>query len=137
MSGEQTDHTAPTLAHARNATIVCGTFGRIATTRSPGTTPSARSDAASDATLRSSSRHETSPSAPDSSPATIAHRASVAWRNAWSATFCRAPGNHSAPGIERRPSTRSYGTEARMSKKCQTALQKPSRSVTDQRHSDS
>ncbi len=61
MSGEQTDHTAPTLAHARNATIVCGTFGRIATTRSPGTTPSARSDAASDATWRSSSRHETSP----------------------------------------------------------------------------
>ena len=75
MSGEQTDHTAPTLAHARNATIVCGTFGRIATTRSPGATPSARSDAASDATWRSSSRHETSRSAPDSSPATIAHRA--------------------------------------------------------------
>ena len=137
MSGEQTDHTAPTLAHARNATMVCGMLGRIATTRSPGTTPSARSEPASAATWRSSSRHDTSSSAPASLPATIAGRASVAWRKTWSTRFSRAPGNHSAPGIERRPSTRSYGTEARMSKKCQIALQKPSRSVTDQRHSDS
>jgi hypothetical protein len=82
MSGEQTDQIAPTLAQARKATIVCGTLGRIATTRSPGTTPSVRSDAASAATWSRSSVHATSRSAPDSSPATMAGRTSVACRNA-------------------------------------------------------
>ena len=47
------------------------------------------------------------------------------------------PGNHCAPGISRRPSTRSYGVEACTSKNSQTAPQKPSRSSTDQRHSSS
>ena len=53
----------------------------------------------------------------------------------WAAKFRRAPGNHSAPGIVREPSTRSYGVSARISKKSQIDAQKPSRSVTDQRQS--
>ena len=48
-----------------------------------------------------------------------------------------APGNHSASGISREPSTRSYGACARISKKSQIDDQKPSRSVTDQRQSSS
>ena len=54
-----------------------------------------------------------------------------------SAKFSRAPGNHSAPGIDLEPSTCSYGVCARTSKKSQSDDQKPSRSVTDQRQSAS
>ena len=54
-----------------------------------------------------------------------------------SAKFRRAPGNHSAPGISREPSTCSYGTCARTSKKSQIEAQKPSRSVTDHSQSSS
>jgi len=47
MSGEQIDQIAPRLATARNATAVCGVFGRNAQTRSPRPTPSSASAAAS------------------------------------------------------------------------------------------
>ena len=53
------------------------------------------------------------------------------------AKFSRAPGNHSAPGIARDPSTRSYGVVARISKKSQIDDQKPSRSETDHCQSSS
>ena len=46
MSGEQLDHTAPTVAHARNAASVSGMFGMYDTTRSPGRMPIARKLAA-------------------------------------------------------------------------------------------
>ena len=46
----------------------------------------------------------------------------------------RAPGNHSAPGISRDASTAVVG--ASTPKKSQIAAQNPSRSSTDQRHSD-
>ena len=39
MSGEQLDQTAPMLAQARNAMLVCGVFGMQETTRSPAFTP--------------------------------------------------------------------------------------------------
>ena len=50
-----------------------------------------------------------------------------------SAQLISAPGNHSAPGISREPSTRSYGACVRISKKSQIAPQNASRSEIDQR----
>ena len=44
-SGEQLDQIAPIDAQARNAATASGMFGRYATTRSPGPTPSARKPA--------------------------------------------------------------------------------------------
>ena len=46
----------------------------------------------------------------------------------------RAPGNHSAPGMVRLPSTAVGGCVASMPKKSQHACQKASMSVVDQRH---
>ena len=45
--------------------------------------------------------------------------------------------NHSAPGISREPSTRSYGVEARTPKNSQSDPQNPSRSDTDHANSSS
>ena len=55
-SGEQDDQTAPMLVAASIATTASGTFGRKPTTRSPATTPAARSPDAIRATSDSSLR---------------------------------------------------------------------------------
>ena len=71
MSGEQTDQTAPTLAQARKATAACGTLGRKAQTRSPGSTPKPRSAAASEATWRRNSSQPISSLAPSCCSASL------------------------------------------------------------------
>ena len=48
-----------------------------------------------------------------------------------------APGNHSAPGISRRPRTRLYGRSALTSKKSQIEAQNASMSSTDHCQSSS
>ena len=66
MSDEHSDQMPPRLATARKLTMVSGTFGMMATTRSPEPTPSPFSDAASAATRARSSPHEISFRAPPS-----------------------------------------------------------------------
>ena len=72
MSGAQTLQIAPILVHARSATMVSGTFGMQAATRSLWRTPRRRKAAAKDATRRRNSRHESSATSPDSLSLTIA-----------------------------------------------------------------
>ena len=90
MSGEHTDHTAPTLAQARKATTVSGMLGSQAPTRSPGCTPIATSSSASEAAWRRSSGQLHSTGAAMRSPwNTIAGCpaacAASAWRSSWRA----------------------------------------------------
>jgi BRCT domain type II-containing protein len=71
-SGAQLDQIAPSDAVARNATIVSGTLGRKAATRSPRPTPSPRSPAAQRSTCSRSSPHVTSAGATSSRACTRA-----------------------------------------------------------------
>ena len=82
-------------------------FGRYATTRSPGSTPYPRRPVAMPAAIRRSSPQLIESSSRSSEAWWIAAaESSFPWKMC-SAYDSLAPGNHSAPGISREPSTRS------------------------------
>ncbi len=84
MSGEQLDHTAPTLRHARNAMMVSAMLGMYDTTRSPGATPISRNACATEATSRRNWSQEISVRGRSSDCAISAGYALEAKRNACS-----------------------------------------------------
>src|SRR4051812_7873731 len=84
-----------------------------------------------------SSPHVSSRSGRSSEACRIATASSSRPRRICSGRESSAPGNHSVPGISRRPSTTRGGTWKRTSKYAAIDDQKPSRSPIDQRHSSS
>ena len=127
--------TAPTCAHACDATATAGHIGMKIATRSPGPTPSSTSASASCVTARDASAQLSASRRPSSLCQTSASSSGRSAAQRWTqtrATLTRPPTNHVAHSGPRETSTTaSHGRENSMPRSSTTAGQNRSGSSTE------